>query len=214
MKRRAAVSCNVAGRDLSRFVAEAQQQIAEEVVLPPGYYLQFGGQFEHLIRAEQRLWFVVPLALLLVFFLLYLSTQAWSDSLLIFTGAPFAALGGVVLLWARGLPFTISAGVGFVAVCGVSMLNGLVLISAYRQNLESGMERLEAIREAALRRLRPVLMTTLVAGLGFLPMVLNTGIGAEVQRPLATVVLGGVFSDTLLTLLILPSLMTWLSARK
>lgn len=210
MKRRIAVTCNVHDRDLGSFVKEAEQLIRERIRLPEDTFVQFGGQFEHMIRAEKRLAVVVPLALLLILFLLHTSTGSIADSLMIFTGAPFAALGGILLLWLTGIHFTISAGVGFVAVCGVSMLNGLVLMASFRQNVNAGMDLPVAIKRAALNRLRPVLMTTLVAGLGFLPMVLNTGVGAEVQRPLALVVLGGVLSDTLLTLLVLPSLMTYL----
>jgi cobalt-zinc-cadmium resistance protein CzcA len=149
---------------------------------------------------------VVPVALALILFLLYTSTQSWRDALIIFTGAPFAALGGVAFLWLRDMPFTISAGVGFVAVSGVAMLNGLVMIAMIRQLLDDGADLPDAIERSALIRLRPILMTGLVASLGFVPMMLNTGVGAEVQRPLATVVVGGVVSDNILTLLVLPAL--------
>jgi len=149
---------------------------------------------------------VVPMALTMILLLLYASTQSIRDTLLIFTGAPFAMLGGILALWLRDMPFTISAGVGFVAVSGVAMLNGLVMVSTIRRLVDQGAPFLEAIEQSALMRLRPILMTALVAGLGFVPMALNTGVGAEVQRPLATVVVGGVISDNLLTLLVLPSL--------
>jgi cobalt-zinc-cadmium resistance protein CzcA len=205
-RRRVAVQTNVRGRDTASFVEEARRKIEEAVDLPAGYYVEFGGQFEHLERARRRLQVVIPLALLLILLLLYLSTHSIRDMLLIFTGAPFAALGGVVALWLRGMPFTISAGVGFVAVSGVSMLNGLVLVSTIRSQIARGSSLPEAIEESAMVRLRPILMTALVASLGFVPMMLNTGVGAEVQRPLATVVVGGVVSDCLLTLLVLPAL--------
>jgi cobalt-zinc-cadmium resistance protein CzcA len=205
-RRRILVQCNVRGRDVGSFVDEARERIAEEVDLPQGYYASFGGQFEHMERAQLRLMIVVPLALLLVFFLLYTSTNSVRDALIIFTGAPFAALGGLVALLIRGMPFTISAGVGFVAVQGVAMLGGLVLVSTLRRMLDAGCPLEEAIQESALTRLRPILMTTLVAALGFVPMALNTGVGAEVQRPLATVVIGGVVSANFLTLIVLPAI--------
>jgi cobalt-zinc-cadmium resistance protein CzcA len=205
--RRAVVQTNVRGRDLGSFVDEARRRVSEEVELPAGYYTRFGGQFEHLERASSRLLVIVPLALLAILILLYLSTRSLGDALMIATGAPFAAFGGVLALWLRDMPFTISAGVGFVAVTGVSMLNGLVLVSTIRRKIdEEGRGLEEAIEETRLLRLRPILMTALVAALGFVPMALNTGIGAEVQRPLATVVIGGVIADNLLTLLVLPAL--------
>ncbi|GJM21448.1 MAG: cation efflux system protein [Planctomycetota bacterium] len=212
--RRIVVQCNVQGRDVGGFVEEAQRRIASEIDLPPGYHVAFGGQFEHLERAQQRLLLVVPLAIGLILFLLHLSTGSWRDTLLIFSGAPFAALGGVIALWWRDMPFTIAAGVGFVAVSGVAMLNGLVLASTLRQLLGEGAPLHDAIERSALLRLRPVLMTALVAGLGFVPMALNTGVGAEVQRPLATVVVGGVVSDALLTLLVLPALFAAFGQRR
>ncbi|MDP7021764.1 MAG: CusA/CzcA family heavy metal efflux RND transporter [Candidatus Krumholzibacteria bacterium] len=205
-RRRIVVQCNVRGRDVGSFVEEAREQIAEEITLPQGYHVSFAGQFEHMERARLRLMFVVPLALLLVFFLLYSSTKSLRDSLIIFTGAPFAALGGLVSLLLRGMPFTVSAGVGFVAVSGVAMLAGLVLVSTIRRLLDEGVDLETAIEQSALMRLRPILMTTLVAALGFVPMALNTGIGAEIQRPLATVVIGGVLSANVLTLLVLPAI--------
>jgi cobalt-zinc-cadmium resistance protein CzcA len=204
MRRRIAVSCNVVGRDLAGFVAQAKKTLESSLRLPEGATLAFGGTFEHMARAQSALLLVVPLTLLLVFCLLYLSTNSLLDASIIFSGAPFAALGGVAALALRDMPLSVSAAVGFIALSGVSMLNGLVLISTFRRNLQEGCSRLDAIQGAAATRLRPVIMTALVAGLGFLPMAFNTGIGAEVQRPLATVVVAGVFSDTLLTLLMLP----------
>ena len=213
-KRRIVVQCNVSGRDVGGFVEEIQARLSVLTVLPPDYEIRYGGQFEHLERAQTRLMIVVPLALALILLLLYTSTSSVRDTLIIFTGAPFAALGGIVALWLRDMPFTISAGVGFVAVSGVAMLNGLVLVSTIKQLQGQGVELLEAIERSALMRLRPVLMTALVAGLGFVPMALNTGVGAEVQRPLATVVVGGVISDNILTLLILPALYATFARRE
>lgn len=212
-KRRIVIQCNVSGRDVSGFVSDVQERLKSELDLPEGYHIEYGGQFEQLERAKLRLTIVVPLALFLILFLLYVSTHSMSDALIIFTGAPFAALGGVVALWLRDMPFTISAIVGFIAVCGVAMLNGLVLVETIKKLLRDGVEMALAIEESALQRLRPVLMTALVAGLGFVPMALNTGVGAEVQRPLATVVVGGVISDCLLTLLALPALYHLFSSR-
>ncbi|MDF1663930.1 MAG: CusA/CzcA family heavy metal efflux RND transporter [Planctomycetota bacterium] len=205
-RRRIVVQCNVSGRDVSGFVAEVRQRLETELDLPDGYHIEYGGQFEQLQRAQLRLMIVVPLALAMIFFLLYVSTHSVWDTLIIFTGAPFATIGGIFALWIREMPFTISAGVGFVAVCGVAMLNGLVLVETIKTLIGRGCEFATAIEEGALQRLRPVLMTALVAGLGFVPMALNTGVGSEIQRPLATVVVGGVISDCLLTLLALPAL--------
>ena len=205
-RRRIVIQCNVSDRDIGSFVEEVQRRLAVDVALPNGYYLAYGGQFENIERAQRRLLIVVPLALALILFLLYTSMGTVRDSLIIFTGAPFAAMGGILALWLRDMPFTISAGVGFVAVSGVAMLNGLVMMSTINQLQEKGTPLNDAIEESALMRLRPVLMTALVAGFGFVPMALNTGIGAEVQRPLATVVIGGVITDNLLTLLVLPAL--------
>ncbi len=204
-QRRIVVQCNVRGRDVGGFVEEARERIASEVALPRGWYVNFAGQFEHMERARLRLMIVVPAALLLVFFLLYTSTNSVRDAFIIFTGAPFAVLGGLLALWVRGMPFTVSAGVGFVAVSGVAMLAGLVLVSTIKRKLGTGVSLEEAIEESALTRLRPILITTLVAALGFVPMALNTGVGAEVQRPLATVVIGGVLSANVLTLIVLPA---------
>jgi cobalt-zinc-cadmium resistance protein CzcA len=203
-RRRIVVQSNVQGRDVAGFVEEARRRIAADVALPQGYHVEFGGQFEHLERARARLSVVVPLALLSILALLYASTGSVRDSLIVFTGAPFAAFGGIVALWLRDMPFTISAGVGFVAVFGVSMLSGLVMVSTIRQLMGRGRTREQAIEEGALLRVRPILMTAFVAALGFVPMMLNTGVGAEVQRPLATVVVGGIIADNVLSLLVLP----------
>ena len=205
-KRRIVVQANVRGRDVGGFVADVRRAIAESVQLPPGYYVQYGGQFEHLQRAQTRLAVVVPMALALILLLLYLSYRRASDVMRVFLAVPFAVVGGVVALWLRGLPFSIAAAVGFIALSGVAVLNSLVLVSTIRQNLAAGASLGDAIKQAAERRLRPVLMTALVASAGFIPMAVNTGIGAEVQRPLATVVIGGVLSSTLLTMFVLPVL--------
>ena len=210
-RRRIIVQANVRGRDIASFVGEVRRRVAAEARLAPGYSVAYGGQFEHLERARERLFFVVPLALLLVFALLYLTYGRVLDALRVFTGVPFAAVGGVAALALRGMPFSISAAVGFIAVSGVAVLGDMVLASTIRRALDAGVEVREAIRAAALERLRPVLMTALVAGLGFLPMALSRGVGAEVQRPLATVVLGGLLSSTLLTLVVLPALYSFLA---
>jgi cobalt-zinc-cadmium resistance protein CzcA len=213
-ERRLIVQANVRGRDLGGFADEAQAAVARAVPLPPGYHLEWGGQFENLRSARARLLLVVPLALVLILGLLYASFRSLPPALLIFANVPFAATGGVLALAARGLPFSISAGVGFVALFGVAVLNGLVLVTQIRRlRWDDGLDALEAAREGALRRLRPVLTTALVAALGFVPMALATGEGAEVQRPLATVVIGGLVSSTLLTLLVLPTLYVWSSTR-
>jgi cobalt-zinc-cadmium resistance protein CzcA len=205
-KRRIVVQTNVRDRDVGTFVAEAMATIQREVALPPGYYVRYGGQFEHLERAQTRLLIVVPLALGLILVLLYFTYGRLIDALRVFTGVPFAAIGGVAALWLRDLPFSIAAGVGFVALSGVSVLGDMVLVSTIKQLLERGLTTRDAILEAGERRLRPVLMTSLVAALGFVPMAVNTGVGAEVQRPLATVVIGGLITSTLLTLVVLPVL--------
>jgi cobalt-zinc-cadmium resistance protein CzcA len=206
-QRRIVVQCNVRGRDLGSFVAEAQRLVADKVHLPPGRYrLEWGGQYENLVAAERRLWVVVPIALALIFCMLYFTYHRFGDVLVVFSGVPFALVGGVLALWLRGLPLSVSAGVGFIALSGVSVLNSMVLVSFIRHLRDKGVDLDHAVEEAALTRLRPVLMTALVASLGFVPMALSTGVGAEVQRPLATVVIGGVISSTLLTLLVLPVL--------
>ena len=205
-KRLVVVSANVRGRDIGSFVAEAQERLDARVTIPAGYWANWGGQFEQLQSAAQRLKVVVPVALLLVFALLFMMFNNLKDGLLVFTGIPFALTGGVVALWLRDIPLSISAGVGFIALSGVAVLNGLVMIAFIRSLREQGLGLRQAIDEGALTRLRPVLMTALVASLGFIPMALATGTGAEVQRPLATVVIGGILSSTALTLLVLPAL--------
>ncbi|MCE4058516.1 CusA/CzcA family heavy metal efflux RND transporter [Pseudomonas sp. Au-Pse12] len=208
-KRLVIVSANVRGRDIGSFVEEATGLIAETVKVPAGYWTTWGGQFEQLQEASQRLQVVVPVALLLVFGLLFMMFNNLKDGLLVFTGIPFALTGGIMALWLRDIPLSISAGVGFIALSGVAVLNGLVMIAFIRNLREEGRSLSMAIREGALTRLRPVLMTALVASLGFIPMALATGTGAEVQRPLATVVIGGILSSTFLTLLVLPALYQW-----
>ena len=207
-KRRVVVSANVVGRDLGSFVTDAQSAI-EKVSIPTGYWTTWGGTFEQLQSARERLQVVIPLSLLLVFVLLFAMFGNVKDGLLVFTGIPFALTGGVLALWARGIPFSISAAVGFIALSGVAVLNGLVMISFFRGLRDNGVDLDTAVREGAATRLRPVLMTALVASLGFIPMALATGTGAEVQRPLATVVIGGILSSTALTLLVLPLLYRW-----
>lgn len=208
-RRRIGVELNVRGRDIGSFVTEAQSRIEKEVQLPPGYYLKWGGTFENLQRASERLLIVVPIALFLIFVLLFTTFGSIKQALLIYTGIPFAVVGGIFALALRGMPFSISAGVGFIALFGVAVLNGVVMISYINELREEGRNVLEAVREGAETRLRPVLMTALVASLGFIPMAVATSAGAEVQRPLATVVIGGLITSTLLTLLILPTLYAW-----
>jgi cobalt-zinc-cadmium resistance protein CzcA len=214
-QRRITVQCNVTDSDLSGFVAEAQRRIAAQVKLPSGRYrLEWAGKFENLQRARKRLLIVVPVALLLIFSLLYITYNRLADVFLVFSAVPFACVGGVAALWARGLPFSISAAVGFIALSGVSVLNSMVLVTFIRQLRERGHSLDTAIEEAALTRLRPVMMTALVASLGFVPMALSTGVGAEVQRPLATVVIGGVLSSTLMTLMLLPVMYHFFGPRR
>jgi cobalt-zinc-cadmium resistance protein CzcA len=205
-KRRVVVTANVRGRDLGSFVAEAQEAVGQKVKLPAGYWIGWGGQFEQLVSATKRLTIVVPVALLLVFLLLFMSMGSAADALLVFSGVPLALTGGIAALLLRGIPLSISAGVGFIALSGVAVLNGLVIIAFIERLRREGKLVPEAVREGALTRLRPVLMTALVASLGFVPMAVATGAGAEVQRPLATVVIGGIISSTILTLLVLPAL--------
>ncbi|WP_437952880.1 CusA/CzcA family heavy metal efflux RND transporter [Sorangium sp. So ce296] len=205
-KRRVVVQCNVRGRDLGGFVADAEERIDAEIKLPPGYWMSWGGQFENMLAAQRRLAVVVPLALGLIFALLFLSVGTLGNAALIFTGVPLALTGGIFALWGRGLPISISAAVGFIALSGVAVLNGLVMVT-FIENLRQRGEGLDdAVLHGSIARLRPVLMTALVAALGFVPMALATGTGAEVQRPLATVVIGGILSSTTLTLLVLPVL--------
>ncbi len=212
--RRISVEANVRGRDLSGFIKEAQAAVASKVSLPNGYWITWGGQFENLQRATQRLAIVVPLSLFLIFILLYSTFNSSRPALLIFLNVPVAASGGVLALALRGMPLSISAGVGFIAVSGIAVLNGVVLISYILGRRREGIALEEAVVEGALTRLRPVLMTALVASLGFVPMALATSAGAEVQRPLATVVIGGLVTSTLLTLFVLPTLYKWFEGRR
>lgn len=212
-KRRVVVTANVRDRDLGGFVEEAQARIADDVDLPPGYWLDYGGTFEQLQSASQRLAIVVPVTLAIILALLVMAFGSLKDALIIFTGVPLALTGGVLSLWLRDMPLSISAGVGFIALSGVAVLNGLVMIAFIRDLWREQGDLMKAIVEGALIRLRPVLMTALVASLGFVPMALNTGTGAEVQRPLATVVIGGIISSTLLTLFVLPVLYALLHGR-
>lgn len=205
-KRRALVQANVADDDIGGFVQRVRDTLRANLELPPGYYIEFGGEFENMQRAQQRLLIVVPLALLLIFILLYITYGRMLDALRIFTGVPFAAVGGIFALWLRDMPFSISAGVGFVALSGIAVLGDMVLVSHVRDLLKRGLAPLDAIRQGAMDRMRPVLMTGLVAAIGFIPMALHTGVGAEVQRPLATVVIGGILTSTLATLLVMPVL--------
>lgn len=209
-KRRVVVQLNVRGTDLGSFVLAAQNAIKGSVRLKEGYYITWGGQFENLQKASARLTLVVPIALSLIFVLLFSTFGSLKQAILIFTGVPLAITGGIIGLFSRGMPFSITAGVGFIALSGVAVLNGVVMVSAINRLREEGkLGVADAVREGAAQRLRPVLMTALVAALGFIPMAINTGIGAEVQRPLATVVIGGIISATILTLLVLPVLYTW-----
>jgi cobalt-zinc-cadmium resistance protein CzcA len=205
-KRRVVVTANVRGRDLGSFVNEAEARMAEKVQIPPGYWMTWGGQFEQLISAAERLRIIIPIAFGLILILLYTMFGNFRDGLLMFTGVPFALSGGVWALWLRDIPLSISAGVGFIALSGVAVLNGLVMLAFIRDLRKKGFALDDAIRTGTLTRLRPVLMTALVAAIGFIPMALATSTGAEVQRPLATVVIGGILSSTALTLLVLPVL--------
>ncbi|WP_049403664.1 efflux RND transporter permease subunit [Stenotrophomonas maltophilia] len=205
-KRRVVITSNVRGRDLGSFVEELREKVGQEVQLPEGYWIEYGGTFEQLISASKRLSVVVPVVLVMIFGLLFMAFGSGKDAAIVFSGVPLALTGGVVALWMRDIPLSISAGVGFIALSGVAVLNGLVMISFIKSLREQSTPLHQAVTEGALTRLRPVLMTALVASLGFLPMALNVGAGAEVQRPLATVVIGGIISSTLLTLLVLPAL--------
>jgi heavy metal efflux system protein len=205
-KRRVVVTSNVRGRDLGSFVEELRERVGAQVELPEGYWVDYGGTFEQLISASRRLSVVVPVVLVMIFGLLFMAFGSGRDAAIVFSGVPLALTGGVAALWLRGIPFSISAGVGFIALSGVAVLNGLVLVTFIRKLLDDGAPLQDAIVNGAMTRLRPVLMTALVASLGFVPMAVNVGTGAEVQRPLATVVIGGIVSSTLLTLLVLPAL--------
>ena len=205
-KRRVVVTANVRGRDLGGFVEEVQQVVRNQVDLPAGYWVDYGGTFEQLISARERLMIVVPASLLLIFGLLFMAFSSARIALLIFSGVPLALTGGVAALWFRDIPLSISAGVGFIALSGVAVLNGVVMVSFIKNLMDQGIQAEKAIIEGALTRFRPILMTALVASLGFVPMAINIGAGSEVQRPLATVVIGGIISSTLLTLFVLPAL--------
>jgi len=205
-RRRTLAQCNIRDRDIGSFVTEVRRRVQREISMPPGYTVEFGGQFEHLERANARFTIVVPVTLFLVFFLLFVSMRRLGDTLIVFTGIPLAAVGGVVALWIRGLPFSVSAAVGFIALSGIAVLNGQVLVSTIRRLLSDGTAMLDAVRQAGRLRLRPVLATAITDAAGFLPMAISVGVGAEVQRPLATVVIGGVLTSTFLTLFFLPLL--------
>ena len=208
-QRRAALMVNLKTRDIEGFVAKAEQGIRDQVKLPDGYIVEFGGQFKNLIEARQRLMVVVPAALVLIFVLIFLAFGSLRQALLVYSGIPLAVTGGVAALWLRDMPFSITAAVGFIALTGVAVLNGVVHVSYFNQLREEGKDLLASVIEGSLTRLRPVLMTAAVASLGFVPMAIATGAGAEVQRPLATVVIGGILSSTFLTLILLPVLYAW-----
>jgi cobalt-zinc-cadmium resistance protein CzcA len=212
-RRRVAILINVRGRDTESFVNEAAEKLRAQLTLPPGYYYEFGGQFENLQAARARLAVVVPAALALIFALIYASFGSVRQAALVFLCVPLAATGGVAALWLRGLPFTISAAVGFIALSGIAVLNGIMLVSFINQLRTKGRDVRAAVVDGTLTRLRPKLMTALVASLGFVPMALSHGPGAEVQRPLATVVIGGVITSTFLTLIVLPVLYDWIEGR-
>ena len=205
-KRRVVVQANVRGRDIASFVADAERAIASEVKVPAGYWLEWGGQFKNLQDAKERLSVVVPACFFAIFLLLFSALGSVRQALLVFSGVPLALTGGVLALWMRDMPFSIPAAVGFIALSGVAVLNGLVMVSRINQLVQQGVESGEAVFSGAMSRLRPVLMTALVASLGFVPMAIATGAGAEVQKPLATVVIGGLLTATVLTLLVLPAL--------
>jgi len=207
--RRAALMVNLKTRDIEGFVREAERRIRQQVKLPENYIVQFGGQFENLQQARTRLAVVVPTALALIFVLIFLAFGSIRQAVLVYSGIPLAVTGGVLALWLRGMPFSITAAVGFIALSGVAVLNGLVMIAYFNQLREGGASVHEAVIEGSMTRLRPVLVTAFVASLGFVPMAIATGAGAEVQRPLATVVIGGVLSSTFLTLVLLPVLYAW-----
>lgn len=213
-KRRVVVQANVRGRDIGSFVAQAQEKLDQTVKIPPGLWLDWGGQFENLMAAKERLVIVVPACFALIFFMLFTALGSIKQALLVFSGVPLAISGGILTLFLRDMPFSISAAVGFIALSGIAVLNGLVMVTYINQLIAEGMERTAAIMQGALTRLRPVLMTALVASLGFVPMALATGTGAEVQKPLATVVIGGLITATLLTLVVLPALYNMAFTRK
>ena len=213
-QRRAALMVNLKTRDIEGYVRAAEQRIKEQVKLPENYIVAFGGQFQNLQEARTRLAVVVPSALALIFVLIFLAFGSLRQALLVYSGIPLAVTGGVFALWLRGMPFSITAAVGFIALSGVAVLNGLVMIAYFNQLREEGKSVRDSVLEGSLTRLRPVLMTAAVAALGFVPMALATGAGAEVQRPLATVVIGGILSSTFLTLVLLPVLYAWVEKKK
>jgi cobalt-zinc-cadmium resistance protein CzcA len=213
-QRRIVVEANVTGRDIGSFVADAKAAIKRDVAIPPNYFLSWGGQFENQERAMTRLGLVVPLAILLIFFLLYTSFRSLRQAALILGILPLAVVGGVAALWLRHLHLSVSAAIGFIALFGIAVLNGIVLVSTINRLRDEGLDPETAALQGAETRLRPVLMTALVAGLGFVPMALSTGAGAEIQRPLATVVIGGLGSATILTLFVLPTAYAWLARLK
>jgi cobalt-zinc-cadmium resistance protein CzcA len=206
-KRRILIQCNVRGKDIETFINELKAGITSQVELPPGYSVKYGGQFENLESARSRLMIAVPLALFFIFALLFAAFNSIKQGLLVFSGIPFAIVGGIFSLLVRDMPFSISAGVGFIALFGVAVLNGIVMIAYFNRLEEEGVTNIhDRILKGTMTRLRPILMTALVASLGFIPMAISQGAGAEVQRPLATVVIGGLISSTILTLIVLPVL--------
>jgi cobalt-zinc-cadmium resistance protein CzcA len=205
-ERRLVVQANVRGRDIGGFVADAQRRVAAKVTLPPGYYITWGGQFENQARATARLALVVPLSIAIIFVLLFITFGRLRQASLVILNVPFALVGGIAALWLRGLNLNLSASIGFIALFGVAVLNGVVLIAAVNRLRDDGLPLREATLSGAATRLRPVLMTALVASFGFIPMALSEGAGAEIQRPLATVVIGGIVTSTLLTLIVVPTL--------
>jgi len=212
-RRRAALLVNLSTRDVEGFVRSAEHRIKQEVKMPEGYLVEFGGAYKNLQQARARLMVVVPAALALIFILIFLAFGSIRQALLVYTGIPLAVTGGVLSLWLRGMPFSITAAIGFIALSGVAALNGLVMISYFNQLREQGKDVRSAVIEGSLTRLRPVLMTAAVAAFGFIPMALSTSAGAEVQRPLATVVIGGILSSTFLTLVLLPVLYEWVERK-
>jgi heavy metal efflux system protein len=213
-QRRIVVMSNVRGRDLGSFVSEVRSKLERDLVLPPGYFVEYGGQFENQQRATRRLMLIVPVAIGIVFVLLYLTFNSITQALLVVGNVPFALVGGIAALWIRGMNLNLSASIGFIALFGVAMLNGVVLVSSINQLRQSGASSRKAVIAGAKRRLRPVLMTACVASFGFLPMAVSTSTGAEVQRPLASVVIGGLLSATVLTLFLLPVLYDWAFQKK
>ena len=213
-RRRTFVSSNVRGRDVASFVGEAQAKVASEVALPEGYEIRWGGDFESLQKASLKLSLITPIVLLMIGVLLYLTFNSISLTILVFAAIPVAASGGVFALWFRGLPFSVSAGVGFIALFGVAVLNSLVWVSAAEQRRQQGFPISDVVRETALSRLRAILMTAFVAAFGFIPMAFSQGDGAEIQRPLASVVIGGVITSTMLSTIVLPVLYPWFAGRK